>query len=295
MTNQLPVTLETLSDADLNHQLGISRDKGPRTPRLKINASADDDNEKPLPLGTFYIDEVVDGKDAPRAYTKEVSIRIVTRVYQFQHFDQEKKKLLDESVMRTSLFAEFPSRSGKMKCGKLSKKQVEGNTLSSEQAKLQKDVKCRQIMFCLVSYKGTTQDGTEIEYKDKPCLWVVSQSAWTTMDEVLQSFEKQKRAALRYPVTLGLKKEKNGNVTYYNPVPKITNDAVTLSQVDVDAVNTSKALIDDVNSKVMEAWNKAIKGETTADDVRSENLAEEVGAVVVKKSKKDDLDDEIPF
>lgn len=294
MSTNLPANLETMTDAELNQALGITQEKGPRVARLKINAEAEDENEKPLPLGTFYIDEVIDGKDAPRAYSKTASIRIVTRVFQFQNYDQEARKMVDESVMRTSLFAEFPSKSGKMKCGKLGKKQVEGNTLSAAQTKLQKDVKCRMITFCLVSFTGTRQDGTEVVYKDKPVLWVPSQSAWTIMDDVLKSFEKQKRAVIKYPVTMTLKKEKNGNVTYYNPVPSISNEAVVLTEADMEAVQTSQAFVKDTNARVMSEYNRVINSRNKVEeDTGTEETVKELGGTVVKKGT--DLDDEIPF
>lgn len=293
MTTNLPANIG-MSDAELNQALGITQEKGPRVARLKINADAEDENEKPLPLGSFYIDEVIDGKDAPRAYAKKVDIRIVTRVFQFQNYDQTARKMVDESVMRTSLFAEYPSKSGKMKCGKLGKKQVEGNTLSPEQTKLRKDVKCRMITFCLVSFTGTTQDGTEVVYKDKPVLWVPSQSAWTIMDDVLKSFEKQKRAAIKYPVALTLKKEKNGNVTYYNPVPAISNEPVVLVEADMEAVQSANEFVKSTNGRVMESYNSVINSRNAAkEDGNTSELVKEVGGEVVKNNK--DMDDEIPF
>jgi len=290
MTDNLPATID-LSDEELNRQLGISQEKsGPSVPRLKINSLAEDENEKPLPMGTFFIDE----KDQPRAYSKEVKIRIVTRVYQYQNYSQDDKKMLDESMMLPSLFSEFPSMSGKLKCGKLSKKKVEGVTLSPTQAKIQKDVKCRMFVFCLVSFTGTTVDGKEVTYADKPVLWVPSQSAFVIVGDVMESFDKQKRAAIKYPVSLKLKKEKNGNVVYYNPVPTILNEAVALTQVDVDAINSARDFISGVNKRVKEAYDRSLNKAANDSDVETAETVVSIGANVTKTSSKD-LDDEIPF
>lgn len=288
MTDNLPVTID-LSDEELNRQLGITQESsGPMVARLKINSLAEDENEKPLQMGTFFIDE----KDQPKAYAKEISMRVVTRVFQYQHFSQEEKKLLDESVMLPSLFSEFPSVSGRLKCGKLSKKQVEGVTLSPEQAKIQKEVKCRTFVFALVSFKGTTQDGKEIEYKDKPVLWIPSQSAFTIVGDMLESFDKQKRAAIKYPVELKLKKEKNGNVVYYNPVPKITNEPVTLTAIDQEAISSARDFIKSTNERVKAAYASALNKAPNKSDTSVGETVITVGAQVKKGA---DLDDEIPF
>jgi len=291
MTENLPVTID-LSDEELNRQLGITQESsGPIVPRLKINSLAEDENDKPLQMGTFYIDE----KDQPRAYAKEVKIRIVTRVFQYQHFSQEEKKMLDESVMLPSLFAEFPSSSGKIRCGKLSKKQAEGVTLSPEQAKIQKEVKCRMFVFCMVSFTGTTVDGQEVVYTDKPVLWVPSQSAFVIVDDVLKSFDKQKRAAIKYPVSLKLKKEKNGNVIYFNPVPTITSEPATLTKIDEEAINSARDFIAETNKRVKANYARSLnKAPNTATDSADNATVVSVGAKVTKTTDKD-LDDEIPF
>lgn len=291
MTTNLPANLNDVSDEELNAALGISHDNGfDNVTRLKINKDAEDDQEKALPMGTFFIVK----KDTPRVYAKEITMRIVTRVFQYQHFDQTVKKMLDQSVLNSDLFGEFPSSSGKVKCGKLSKKQLEGVNVSEAQAKVQKDVKCRMFIFGLVSYKGNTQDGTEVSYVDEPVLWVPGQSGWKIMNDVLESFEKQKRAGIKYPVTIKLKKEKNGAVTYYVPVPSIGSEPVKLTQVDSIAISSAMEYVKSVNNKIMTDYRRAhSKAPHENDNTDSENV-KEMGGQVRRKSDPD-LDDEIPF
>lgn len=258
MSNEV-VDLNVLNAEELNAQLGFNTRKQQPFPYLKINREAEDDNGNTLPVGTFYIDDGVN----ERVYSKNIEFKILFRGYQYINYNADTKRLVDSSVILPTFFGEFKSTSGKIACGRLSKKRMDeggAHLATQEQLSLQKSVKLKTMLFGTVSYKGKTQDGTEVEVVDQLVMYKPSASAAMEFDKVIKSIVAEGRAVANTTLAIKTKREKNGDNVYYVPV-------VTIEQGAGSVVKNAFALVTKVlefvkanNTFVEERYAKALKG-----------------------------------
>ena len=281
-------------DAALNKMLGISQESsGSGITKLKINALAEDDQDRPMQMGTFFLTGYHEDKE-DTVYAKEATIRVIMPTYQYLHYDSAEKKVVAQSIIANSLNGtEFVSDNGLIRCGKLPKAKAEKNPMTPEQAKIQKDVKCKMSLWVLVSMKGKTIDGREAEVADVPAVWTVSQSAFMTAQELLEQFAKSKRSPLKYDVTVTLKKEKTGTTIYYVPIFNVSDKSSAVPGTIGGIVTSAQAYIKEKNDAVREAYDGIIRGRNSTK--RAEDVVGKVLKSKVNHVDTSDLDDEIPF
>jgi hypothetical protein len=163
--------------------------------------------------------------------------------------------------------------------------------MTPEQAKIQKDVKCKMSLWVLVSLKGKTIDGREAEVADVPAVWTLSQSAFMIAQELLEQFAKSKRSPLKYEVTVTLKKEKQGTTIYYVPVFSVGDKSLAIPASVGAVVTSAQTYIKETNEKIRADYDLVINGHNTTK--RAESI---VGKVLKSKHvDTSDLDDELPF
>ena len=271
---------------DINKAFGFSSDRPkPEIPSLKVNGTDDDDGTS-APKGTFVYD------DGDRVlYAQDVTIRTFLKGMQYRMYHPKDKLKNDVSIIGNSFRVEFRSTSGKIACGKLSKKKYEelGAAATTEQKELQDLVKCKLLIFGLVSGKFTNLDTKEdVVVKDELFVWVTSQSAFMPMDQAISGIEKERRPVPCTPIRIKLKKEKNGSVTYYVPMPDVLNEVIPLNgEVDLANLEKIKNYVTSTNKYVEGKYNEALKSKTMDADFASVGTTIEAKAVVA--------DDEIPF
>lgn len=276
MTNQL--TTLPKNAVDINKMFGFEGKPIPILPILKINGS-DEDEGITAPKGTFVYDN---GKDV--LYSTEVTIRTFLKGLQYRLYHPTDKTQNDFSIIANSFRAEFRSASGRIACGKLPKKQYAelGDNASTQQKHLQDNVKCKLILFGLISGKFTNvETKEEVTLEDELFIWVTSQSSFMPLDQAVTGIEKERRPVPCTPIKIKLKKEKNGSVTYYTPIPEVLKDSIELNaERDIPKLEKIKQYVVDTNKHIDDKYNAAIKDKNM--DKYFANLGEILEGKIVK-------------
>jgi len=242
---------------DINRLFGFQEKAAPSIPYLKVNGTAEDEGIG-APKGTFVLDN-----GSRVLYAETATIRIYVKGLQYRLYHPKDSAKNDMSIIANSFRAEFRSISGRIACGKLPNKQFAelGDNVSPQQKELQDSVKCKLIVFGLVSGKfKDVETGDEVDVTDELFMWVTSQSSYMVMDSTIRGIEKERRPIPCTPIKLKLKKEKSGSVTYFVPMPEVTNDSVKLNaEVDLVHLEKIKKFINETNHYVNEKYNAAIK------------------------------------
>ena len=284
MSTELALKEAANNPVALNKLFGFEGRPKPQIPYLKINGSDDEDGTK-APKGTFVYD------DGDRVlYAPEATIRSFVKAYQYRLYDAKDPGKNDHSIIARSFKEEFRSVSGRIACGKMNKKAYAqlGDNVSSIQKYLQDTVKCKLLVFGLVSGEFTDLDTKKpVVLKDALFVWTVSQSGFMSVDQAITGIEKERRAVALTPISIKLKKEKQGSVTYFAPIPEVLNKSEALEvKRDEGYLNEIKKFIVSNNEYVNDKYNEALKGAANSNNF----------AKTAKVVEKDALDfDELPF
>lgn len=282
MTNNIAVV--PTNPVEINKAFGFESSNKPALPTLKVNGADAEDDKPSAPKGSFVYD---DGERLLHA--SEVTIRTFTKGLQYRLYHPKDKTKNDVSIIAPSFRAEFRSTSGRIACGKMSKqKYLElGDNVSPMQKELQDNVKCKLLIFGLVSGKFKSVDtGDEVELENELFMWTTSQSSFMVMDRAITGIEKERRAVPCTPIKIKLKKEKTGSVTFFVPLPEVLGDTVSFNaEREMPLLDKIKKYVVDTNRFVESKYNEALKGKSLDKDFAS------VGQIIDNMSPND----EIPF
>lgn len=250
---------------DINKAFGFNSKMKPTIPLLKIEGADDENGVVKAPKGTFVYD---DGDKL--LYAEEVNFRTFFKGYQYVLYDGKDKSKNDRSIIGVDFDTEYRSTSGRIACGKLSKKRLKelGTDVSKTQQYYQDKAKCKLILFGLVSGDFTNVDTKEkTVVEDALCIWQVSSSAFIAMTDILKGIEKERRPVPLTPIRLTLKKERNGTVTYYMPIPQVQNGtAKFVLERDQGFLQRIHEFVKDTNDYVNEKYRVAIEGANQNDN-----------------------------
>ena len=72
---------------------------------LRINYNSEDDNERPLPVGSW----TVTTENGP-VFAKEIDFQVFLQRYQYTHWDEEAEEMANKSILAQNLFPQrkFP-------------------------------------------------------------------------------------------------------------------------------------------------------------------------------------------
>lgn len=262
MSNEL--ALAANNPTALNKLFGFESKPKPVIPYLKVNGSDDGDGSS-APKGTFVLD---DGETV--LYADTVTIRSFVKAYQYRIFDPADASKNDSSTIENSFKHEFRSVSGRLACGKMSKRgYLElGESASPTQQYLQKNVKCKLLVFGLVSGAFTNLDTkAPVEVKDALFSWTVSQSGFMAIDQAITGIHKERRAVPLTPIKITLKKEKSGSVTYFVPIPNVLNETAPFDAAAAEEhLKKISGFIKDNNDYVNKKYNEATKAKQENDN-----------------------------
>ena len=208
-------------------------------------------------------------------------MRVLFRGYQYTLFDAKEKKMLDSSVILPTFFGEFKSQSGKLACGRLSKKRVKEigeHNLTAEQKYFQENVKVKTHLFVSVSYEGKTQDGETSTVTNALCLYNPSSKAAYTIDEVLAGVEKEGRTIPLTTLNVKTKREKTGDNVYYVPVVEVEQGAAAPDAQVVEHIRTAVGFVESSNEYITKRYTEVLAGGKSTDpalDSIAENMWED--------------------
>lgn len=262
-------------------QMGMSQNTGEYLPVLKINYNAEDENEKRLPLGQF----VVTDQEIP-IYAKKVRIRPLAMHYQYQQYDADANKMVNQTVLNTNFRQEFLDEKGTVRCGRPDSKSF--RDMSDERKKMYSDITCTRQIRCLVSYEGEDKDGNKHKVENLPAVLRLRGANFMPYEEEFEKRLPKGRKPWDYWAELTLKRQKNGSVTYYiiSFDPDL-NNPVALDMDTIDTIKHFSSLVEEENDAIIES-HKAALAEKTRDSSVYDAVADDAPL-------DDDFDDDIPF
>lgn len=268
-------SLTTIDENKLNEALGFNVQKS-KFAYLKINKDAEDDKSQPLPVGQFYLNQ------DPIAYSKNVEMRILWRGFQYSRYNSDQRKTTDTSIIMDN-FGEFISTSGKLRCGRLTNKQVEElgeKNISSDQKILQEEVKLKTLFFCLLSGDFKTQSGEAVRKDNILCCYIPGFKSAMILDTAIKGIVKEGKPVIKAVFNVTTSKEKTGGNTYY--VPEVSyKGSVDLVPQDTVALKEVISYVGNINKFVTSAYEKSLSGKPQIVD-----------AEVIDDGK---MNDQIPF
>lgn len=241
-------------------------------PRLAIEQQADDDDGEPLPKGSFRI-----RLDNNTVYAKEITVRIFVRWYSYDMYVKDKPEETIRTVLASSLSDDFPDTSGGNKCGRLSKQEVEALPPNSLEFARQKNIKCTQVVYGIITgaKDATDTTGETVDLKGTPFIWSVRGSAFMPVSNYISEVPSNK-IIFGQKVSIATKRHKNGGITYYTPVFD-KPQPVKIVDEDVETLNTFMKDIEKWNERVLKQYNERKENVLAMDDLDVANSLEVAG------------------
>lgn len=283
MSSNLPANINNATYEELAALIGQD-DGGPQNTlgRLRINTDPVDDDGKPLPYGFFSV--YVEGKGY--VFGKPVNFRPFIQVFQYSKWDAKEKKFVNKSIMAKSFRQEIPDELGGFKCGKVAKNDLA--SLTEKQKEDQKAIKCYRILYGVVTFKGKTKEGEEVEVREPVMLKLRGKNFMPIAEEVLDVLQKQKKLMFNYNIVLNNRREKNGDTAYFVIEPSVDLTApVDFTQADFDLLKKFQETIDLENKAVMKKYEAALRKNAAVTEDEDDMVD------VVTGDLDDDLEDDI--
>ena len=274
------ITMEDLNEenmAKLAAMVGQTETRATTTqglPRLAIEQQADNDDGEPLPKGSFRI-----RLDNSTVYAKEITVRIFVRYYSYDLWNQNSPEDSIRTVLAPSLSDDFPDTSGGMKCGKLSKQEVEGLAPNSLEHAKQKSIKCTQVVYGVITgaTNATDNAGNAVDLAGTPFIWSARGSAFMPVANYIREVPSNK-IIFGQKVKIATKRNKNGGITYYTPA-FYEPQAVKISDEDVETLNTFIQDIERANERVLKLYNERKENVLAMDDLDVAKALENAEAI----------------
>jgi hypothetical protein len=243
-------------------------------PRLAIEQQADNDDGEPLPKGSFRI-----RLDNSTVYAKEITVRMFVRYYSYDLWNQSSPEDSIRTVLAPSLSDDFPDTSGGMKCGKLSKQEVENLAPNSLEHAKQKSIKCTQVVYGVITgaKNATDNAGDTVDLAGTPFIWSARGSAFMPVANYIREVPSNK-IIFGQKVNIATKRNKNGGITYYTPVFD-KPQSVKISDEDVETLNTFIQDIERANERVLKMYNERKENVLAMDDLDVAKALENAEAI----------------
>lgn len=241
-------------------------------PRLAIEQQTDDDDGEPLPKGSFRI-----RLDNNTVYAKEITVRIFVRWYSYDMYNKVKPEESIRTVLASSLSDDFPDTSGGNKCGKLSKQEVEALPPNSLEFARQKNIKCVQVVYGIITgaKDATDTTGEAVDLKGTPFIWSARGSSYMPVSNYIREVPSNK-IIFSQKVNISTKRNRQGSNTYYTPVFD-KPQPVNIADEDVETLNIFMKDIEKWNERVLKQYNERKENVLAMDDLDVANSLEDAG------------------
>jgi|TARA_R110000824_G_scaffold140404_2_gene306278 hypothetical protein len=153
-------------------------------PGIRINKNPETEDKKhDLPVGVFTLrSKQHDGVDVYSKRRGTVTFRPFVHKMRYEAYDSLQNKTVGRSIYFTSFSEEIIADNGVLKAGHKSEAIAETTK-----------AKCKHIVFGLLSFKGTTEDGTEVEVVDEPSFVKAGGKAFIEISDMFKEFDNSDR------------------------------------------------------------------------------------------------------
>lgn len=256
-----------------------NQDNSDLLPLLKINYEEEDQdgNELRKGLWTLTNQEVA-------SYAKEVTFRALGDFMQYLHYDEDKEEVVNRTIIHRAGDEPLDEK-GTLRCGRPIGREF--HAMEESEKKRFKGITCFRYLYGIVSYKGETATGEEVQVDNMPCLLRQKGASFMAFsDQVIQAARSRNVNFQQVTSTIGTKRNKKGSVTYFTPVftPDMSN-LVELSDQDIATMKRVLGMIKAVNEGVIAKHNESLKSKQDDSDV-----LDSVSEVLDAEFVDDDID-----
>lgn len=227
--------------------------------RLNINYDTDTDEGHSLKKGTWKV-----YYDGEFVYADSVEFRPLVRTFEWSVWDQEEGKFSNRSIQAPSLDYQFPDISGGNKCGRLTKSDEEQLGEDHPQTLASRLATCNQVFYAVITMKGKTAEGKDVEIKDYPVVTYFKRSGFRPAREAIQKLGNTPMNEVVFELTT--KRHKMGSVTYFTPVFTQAK-SVRLDGPTTEMLTMFLETIKASNANILDQHREAAKAKANEEEV----------------------------
>jgi len=275
MSDNNLVNIKGMSDEQIMQAIGQDdgSNMGTNIPRLAINRTPEDDNGNQLPVGHF---STYDASVGQNVYGKPITFRPFISAMQYMHYDADKGEYVNRSIIFKSWKEEAIDILGGTRCGKIPFK--DRSTLTPQELEQQRTIRCYKLVYGLLSFNnGKTAQGNAHNVENLPALYRVTGTAFSPVSAALDQLKKRKKLMFNCTFTIDTKRQKKGGNVFY--VPEIGVNAeenLQLSDMDMETLKVFQDSINEENTEVIAAYNKAKNSKSNVKDKIDAEIVEDV-------------------
>jgi len=275
MSDNNLVNIKGMSDEQIMQAIGQDdgSSMGTNIPRLSINRTPEDDDGNQLPVGHF---STYDSSIGQNVYGKPITFRPFISAMQYMHYDADKGEYVNRSIIFKSWKEEAIDILGGTRCGKIPFK--DRSTLTPQELEQQRTIRCYKLVYGLLSFNnGKTAQGNAHNVENLPALYRVTGTAFSPVSAALDQLKKRKKLMFNCTFTIDTKRQKKGGNVFY--VPEIGVNAeenLQLSDMDMETLKVFQDSINEENTEVIAAYNKAKSSKSNGKDKIDAEIVEDV-------------------
>tara|TARA_R110002012_G_scaffold3814_4_gene17773 strand:+ start:790 stop:1650 length:861 start_codon:yes stop_codon:yes gene_type:complete len=275
MSDNNLVNIKGMSDEQIMQAIGQDdgSSMGTNIPRLSINRTPEDDDGNQLPVGHF---STYDASVGQNVYGKPITFRPFISAMQYMHYDADKGEYVNRSIIFKSWKEEAIDILGGTRCGKIPFK--DRSTLTPQELEQQRTIRCYKLVYGLLSFNnGKTAQGNAHNVENLPALYRVTGTAFSPVSAALDQLKKRKKLMFNCTFTIDTKRQKKGGNVFY--VPEIGVNAeenLQLSDMDMETLKVFQDSINEENTEVIAAYNKAKNSKSNVKDKIDAEIVEDV-------------------
>jgi hypothetical protein len=224
--------------------------------RLNINYDTDTDDGHTLKKGTWKI-----YYDGEFVYADSVILHPYLRQYEWSVWDNDESKFSSRSLQASSLDYQFPDTTGGNKCGRLTKSEEEAFGADHPKTLASRLATCNQVFYGVISMKGKTAEGKDVEVKDFPVVAYFKRSGFRPAREAVQKLGDTPLHTVTFNLTT--QRQKMGSVVYFTPV--FTQEKG--KDLNIDTLVMFEDTVKASNAMIMEQHKEALKAKADEQEV----------------------------
>lgn len=274
MSNELTTVFGTEDWETIAAATGANIGNDGLLPNLKMNRSADDDEGRSVPVGTFCV-----AQKGTTVYGKPAQFRIFLNTYQYMVYDAKTNSFPNKSIIIKNFDEQAIDELGGVKCGKIKRKELDElvtkGLVSKQEEEAQKAIKCYRGLYGLVTFENAvTADGEATTLENLPVLWRMGGDNFNAAQDTLKSIDKMRHLYFQHWIALDTERKKQGsNVWYFANMKPILSKEVEFTSDDMVTFTMFQDIINKENLGVAAKW-RASKKANTADAFVDGTLAE---------------------
>lgn len=263
-------------------------------PRLGINKDfviEIDGKDYEAPPGTFKT-----WYEGRQVFAKTVRFRPFIQRYIWRRYDEEEKAYIGNTIFVPDFKTDPLDDMGGVACGKVRGKAAKDkSSLSIAQQAVQKAVSAYRFVYGTVSMDAIDLDKTKVTVTDMPVEMRLRGNNFMPFGEIEEKVSHSRRMLPSVELGLSLKREKNGDTTYY--IVQYEYDPTVVRPIREGDVELLKRFVEHVNTwnaGIMEKHKEAQKKRLAA----SQRVASDEADAELSRDFTDEgtgVDDEIPF